>query len=80
MNTARQCPKQTNYTERRETLYRLLPVDDKHFTIAVPVEVSPPFYAWVATFGRRMKILGPEAVVEGMKDFIRKVSSMYEDE
>lgn len=58
----------------------MVPVDDKHFTIAVPVEVSPPFYAWVATFGRRMKILGPEAVVEGMKDFIRKVSSMYEDE
>lgn len=57
----------------------MIPVDNEHFTITVPVEVSPPFYAWVATFGRRVKILGPDPVIEGMKKFIAAVSDMYKD-
>ena len=42
----------------------MMPVDEDHFTITVPVEVSPTFFAWIATFGRRVKILDPEPVVE----------------
>ena len=58
----------------------MVPVDENHFVITVPVEVSPTFYAWVSTFGRRIKILSPEPVVEGMREFLQKSMDMYKDE
>ena len=58
----------------------MVPYDDNHFTVNVPVELSPPFYAWVATFGKSMKILSPEPAVEGMKKFLQTASEMYQDE
>ena len=58
----------------------MIPADKDHFTITPAVEISPPFFAWVATFGRSMKILSPEPVVEEMKKFIGKVADMYKDE
>lgn len=58
----------------------LIPEDDKHFTADVFVEISPPFFAWVSTFGKSIKIVSPQPVIDEMKMFIRKVSEMYEDE
>ena len=58
----------------------MIPLDDEHFTITVPVQISPPFFAWIATFGRRVKILGPEPVVEKMRDFIQRAADMYKDD
>lgn len=58
----------------------LIPEDDKHFTADVFVEISPPFFAWVSTFGKSIKIVSPQPVIDEMKRFIRKVSEMYEDE
>lgn len=58
---------------------RLLPADDTHFTFTASIDVSPPFYAWIATFGRSIKILEPMEVVEGMKDFLQRSSDMYKD-
>lgn len=58
----------------------MTPEDETHSTITVPVEISPPFFAWVATFGRSIKILGPEPVVTKMKDFLKKASDMYKDD
>ena len=58
----------------------LVPIDKDHFTATLPVELSPPFYAWVATFGRAAKILTPATAIDGMREFIEKVSDMYKDE
>ena len=58
----------------------MMPVDEDHFTITVPVEVSPTFFAWIATFGRRVKILEPAQVVEKMRDFIQASADMYKDD
>ncbi len=58
----------------------MIPIDDEHFTITVPIEVGRTFYAWIATFGRRVKILGPESVVKGMREFLEKAMSMYKDD
>ncbi len=58
----------------------MFPVDNEHFIITVPVEISPPFFAWIATFGRRVKILSPEPVVEKMREFLQKSMDMYKDE
>lgn len=58
----------------------MLPCDDNHFIITAPVEVSPPFFAWIATFGRRVKILSPDPVVEKMRDFLQKSLDMYKND
>ena len=58
----------------------MIPVDEEHFTITVPVEVSPTFFAWISTFGRRVKILEPAAVVKKMRNFIQAAADMYEDD
>lgn len=58
----------------------MVPIDKGHFYALLPVELSPPFYAWVATFGHRAKILAPEAAITGMRKFIAEVSDMYKDD
>ena len=58
----------------------MFPCDSEHFIIQVPVEISPPFFAWIATFGRRVKILSPEPVVEKMRDFLQRSMDMYKEE
>lgn len=58
----------------------LIPCDAEHFTVTAAVEISPPFFAWISTFGRRAKILSPEPVVEKMRDFLKRASEMYNEE
>lgn len=58
----------------------LVPTDEKHFTATLPVEISPPFFAWIATFGRGAKIQHPDKAVEKMREFIEKVNDMYNDD
>ena len=58
----------------------LVPEDDTHFIVLLPVELSPPFFAWIATFGRGAKILSPASAVDKMRDFIQRCSDMYNDE
>ncbi len=58
----------------------LVPVDERHFTATLPVELSPPFFAWIATFGRGAKILTPEAAVEKMRIFLEKCAEMYQED
>ena len=61
----------------KETI--MTPADENHFMVLLPVEISPPFFAWVATFGKGMKILGPESVAEKMKEFLQDALDMYND-
>lgn len=42
----------------------LIPEDEKHFTATLPVEISPTFFAWLATFGRGAKIVYPDKAIE----------------
>ena len=58
----------------------LVPIDEKHFVATLPVELSPPFFAWIATFGRGAKIISPEGAITEMRKFIEKVNDMYKDE
>lgn len=46
--------------------------DDGHFRIIQPISISPTFYAWIATFGKSVKIEGPQDVIEGFKEFLHK--------
>lgn len=58
----------------------MIPFDQTHFTITVPVEISPTFFAWISIFGSEVKILEPEQVVQKMREFIEEISKMYEDD
>ena len=58
----------------------MIPSDADPFIFTVPVESSPTFFAWVATFGRRVKILSPEPVVAKMREFLQKSLDMYQND
>lgn len=60
------------------TQITMLPRDEDHFAFTAKVELSPPFYAWVATFGHSIVIESPDAAVKGMKDFLQRAADMYE--
>ena len=47
-------------------------VDEEHFSFTAEVSVSPTFFAWLFTFGGRIKILGPQSVKDAYAEQIRK--------
>lgn len=51
--------------------------DANHFKITVPVAVSEQFYGWVLGLGRKVRILEPPAVIEGMEKLLRGVYRYY---
>ena len=54
-----------------------LPVDEEHFTVNVDIRVSGQFFAWIFSLGNGVKILGPEEVVEQVRNEIRRLESQY---
>ncbi len=58
----------------------LIPDGDKHFYASPLVEISPPFFAWLSTFGKGAKITHPQKAVDEMKKFISNLTEMYKDE
>lgn len=51
--------------------------DDEHFIVNVDVAVSEQFLGWLFALGSGAKIVGPENVVERMREQIKKESIMY---
>lgn len=47
------------------------------FTVDVRVTVSPHFYGWVCSLDGGCRILGPEAVRQGMKEHLDRLSAAY---
>lgn len=50
---------------------------DDHFTVRADVVVSPQFFAWVTSFGAAAQIIGPNDVVEKMRQHINSVAALY---
>lgn len=55
----------------------MVPADEGHFTVGVDVRVSGPFLAWVISLGEGVKILGPDEVVERMREEIQRLANQY---
>ncbi|MBR2806691.1 MAG: WYL domain-containing protein [Oscillospiraceae bacterium] len=51
--------------------------DEDRFIVHLDVELSPAFFAWVFMFGNRVRILGPDEVVEAYANMIRSVAGTY---
>ena len=50
---------------------------DFGFKITLRVMISPTFFAWVLGFGKDMRILSPEGVVDEMKKRVDEVKELY---
>ena len=53
-------------------------LDDDFVMVMATVEVSDPFFGWLTGFGRRVKLLSPDNVVERYKAYLDKIRNMYE--
>ena len=55
----------------------MIPADPEHFTVNVNVMVSSVFLGWIFSLGERVKILGPEEVVEKMREEGERLVRQY---
>lgn len=53
-------------------------VDENHCTITTTVEISDQFFGWLLGFGRKVKLLSPDDVVEEFKAYTDKIREMYD--
>ncbi len=55
----------------------LIPADENHFAVHVDVHVSKQFFGWIISLGERVKIVGPDEVVEQMRQEIERLVQQY---
>lgn len=55
------------------------PAGDRRSETAVNVAISKQFFGWIASLGRWVRIVGPDDVVEEMREFVRKLMGVYEE-
>ncbi len=48
------------------------PIGENRSELNVYINVSPQFYGWIFSLGRDVRVVGPERIVEEMKDFARQ--------
>ena len=53
------------------------PVDENHFRTTVDVAVSDQFLCWIMAFDEGVRIVGPERVLERMKEKIEVLNNLY---
>lgn len=53
-------------------------VDDRHCTVTTSVEISDQFFGWLLGFGKKVKLLSPDDVVEKFKAYIDKIRVIYD--
>ena len=56
----------------------MIPVDEEHFTVSVSVHISSHFFGWLFSVGAGVKVIGPDDIVDQMKEEIKKLSEKYE--
>lgn len=51
--------------------------DKDHFTVAADVDISDQFFGWLLGFGKRVKLLEPQRVVDQFSAYLDKIREMY---
>lgn len=67
------------FIDRFGTDISIRPAGENRSEIAVDVAISKQFFGWIASLGRWVKIESPSDVVEEMREFARKLASVYEE-
>ncbi len=57
----------------------ILKTDKEHFTATVQVAVSLHFYHWVMALGDGIKIVGPQDVVDGARNEVKRLYLLYNE-
>lgn len=57
----------------------IIPNDDGTFVVNLNVVVSPQFIGWVVALGDGVKVVGPECVVDRMRQEARRLYHLYEN-
>ena len=52
-------------------------VDETHFSVTAKVEISDQFFGWILGFGKKAKILYPDAVLDQFREYMDKIREMY---
>ena len=52
-------------------------IDDSHFIVSARVEISDQFFGWLLGFGKKVKLLAPDDVVEKFKTYLDKIREIY---
>ena len=61
--------------EKQGTYY--IKQDNSHFLVKTPVAINDQFYGWLLGFGKRVKIIAPDDVVEDFKAYLDKIRNEY---
>ena len=56
----------------------MIPSEEERFRINVKVAVSPQFFGWIFGLGGNVRILGPENVVNRMREELKKINELYD--
>ena len=56
----------------------LIPADENHFTVHVDVRVNSQFLGWIISLGEGVKILGPDEVLNFLKEEINRLVHQYQ--
>lgn len=59
----------------KETM--LIPENETHFRVRVPVVVSRQFFGWMAGIGKEMKIAGPESIKAEYRKYLQEILEEY---
>lgn len=55
----------------------MVPGKGEHFTVNVTVHVSSQFLGWIFSLGEKVKILGPEEVIQAMRREGERLTEQY---
>lgn len=55
-----------------------MPVDERHFTITVPVVINPQFFGWVLGLGNQAIIMRPRNVRKQLFEYLQRITSLYD--
>lgn len=58
----------------------MIPDDEENFIITERVRLNMDFYAWLFSFGRGVKVIKPEKVIEKMCEYTQNITDMYKDD
>ena len=55
----------------------MIPIDGNRFTVSVNVRVSRQFMGWVFSLGEKVKIIGPDLVIQQMREEVARLVRQY---
>lgn len=55
----------------------MIPTDGNRFTVSVNVRVSRQFMGWVFSLGEKVKIIGPDLVIQQMREEVARLVRQY---